>query len=69
MYAADYLNNPPLTSREKRLVEVLRCADQRIAELCRTVNTIAGFRKTRAEDYADKVRAILDEIDGKESSR
>lgn len=41
----------------------LRLAEQRIVELCGTVNVLAKFRKVRAEDYAADIRAALARLD------
>lgn len=37
--------------------ERLALAEQRLRELCQMVNTLAGFRKVRADDYLDGVDA------------
>lgn len=37
---------PPMNPEDK-----LKLANQRIEELCQAVNTLAGFRKVRPEDY------------------
>lgn len=46
-------------SRTPDMLAVLKIADQRIAELCATVNTLAGFRKVRVDDYAEEIRAAI----------
>ena len=61
MYASDYLNNPPLTSREKRMREAFRA----IAAIADPPSGDKGpIRQAR-----HIAKCILAEIDGKESSR
>lgn len=52
-----------LLENAPELRDALKTADQRITELCAMVNTLAGFRKVRAEDYAEEIRSALAQIE------
>lgn len=47
---------------KRALLRVLRRAEQRIEQLCSTVNTLAGFRKVRVADFAEEVRAAIEKF-------
>jgi hypothetical protein len=47
------------------MLATLKWAEQRIAELCRAVCVLSDNpKKVRAEDYADKIRAIVARVEG-----
>lgn len=40
------------------VLNTLRVAESRIAQLCNTVNTLAGFKKVQARDFTEELRAL-----------
>lgn len=52
-------NQAKLIAAAPDMAEALRLAEQRIEQLCSTVNTLAKFRKVRAADFAEEIRAAL----------
>lgn len=67
MENSPYLDKPLLSERERRLSDALRESVRHADELCRMVNLYAGKlnlgRKVRSEDWAEKARAILAEVE------
>lgn len=48
-----------LIAAAPEMLEALHKAQERISQLCETVNALAGFRKVRAYDFTEEVRAAI----------
>jgi len=47
------------------MLKALRLAKRRIEQLCSLANTLAGFQKVRAEDWAEPITAAIAKAEGK----
>jgi hypothetical protein len=51
--------NAPIVAASPKMLDALHKAEQRIEQLCDIVNTLAGFRKVRADDFAEEIREAI----------
>lgn len=56
--------NAPVIAASHELLRALKKSAQNIEQLCGIVNTLAGFRKVRAEDFGELAYKAIEKAEG-----